>query len=285
MAACFLLIGDSLFLNTMEKPTAVTVFIDRRELKSVSLKRVVMVDVYLPAVTGAFHLLLFNDGQSMEEAGLKNILEDLYHKNEIAPLCSVAIHAGEDRKNEYGIAAQTDYLGRGAKAADYHFFILKELLPWLRQYYKSFSFTGISIAGFSLGGLTAMDIGWIYPEIFSKVGIFSGSFWWRSVSQENELYEDDKHRIMQQQIRNGSYHPGLKFFFQCGNKDETQDRNGNGIIDSIDDTLDIIKELEAKGYQKGKDIAYLEMPDGRHDMATWAKALPVFLKWGWGKVN
>ena len=28
----------------------------------------------------------------------------------------------------------------------------------------------------------------------------------------------------------------MKFFFECGTEDETEDRNGNGIIDSIDDT-------------------------------------------------
>ena len=65
--------------------------------------------------------------------------------------------------------------------------------------------------------------------------------------------------------------------------DEIKDRNQNGIIDSIDDTLDIIKELEIKGYENGKDIYYLELKDGRHDVETWGKALPVFLKWGWSK--
>ncbi|MBK5270004.1 MAG: esterase, partial [Bacteroidia bacterium] len=52
--------------------------------------------------------------------------------------------------------------------------------------------------------------------------------------------------------------------------------------DSIDDTLDVVKELEAKGYTKGNDIYYMEMEDGRHDVETWGRALPVFLKWGWG---
>jgi enterochelin esterase-like enzyme len=65
--------------------------------------------------------------------------------------------------------------------------------------------------------------------------------------------------------------------------DETKDRNNNGIIDSIDDTLDLIKELETKGYQREKDIFYLELPDGHHDVATWGRAMPVFLKWGWGR--
>ena len=63
--------------------------------------------------------------------------------------------------------------------------------------------------------------------------------------------------------------------------DETKDRNQNGIIDSIEDTLDLIKELVAKGYDPAKDIYYTEMKEGRHDIATWAKAMPEFLKWGW----
>ena len=29
-------------------------------------------------------------------------------------------------------------------------------------------------------------------------------------------------------------------------------------------------------------IRFLELTEGRHDVATWAKAFPDFLKWGWG---
>jgi hypothetical protein len=106
--------------------------------------------------------------------------------------------------------------------------------------------------------------------------------WWRNLAQEDEQYDDDKHRIMHKQIRDGKYVPGLRFFFQCGNMDETMDRNNNGIIDSIEDTLDLIKELEEKGYAMSKDIHYLEMTDGRHDIETWGRAMPEFLKWGFG---
>jgi hypothetical protein len=46
--------------------------------------------------------------------------------------------------------------------------------------------------------------------------------------------------------------------------------------------LDLIKELVAKGYDEEEDIHYLEMADGHHDVFTWGRAMPVFLKWGWG---
>ncbi len=159
---------------------------------------------------------------------------------------------------------------------------MEELIPYISEACRVSSFREKAFAGFSLGGLSALDIVWNHPAEFNKAGVFSGSFWWRSLDQNEEGYDDDKHRIMQQQIRKGKFHRGLKFFFQCGNMDETKDRNQNGIIDSIEDTLDVIKELEAKGYENGKDIYYMEIKDGRHDVATWGRAMPEFLKWGWG---
>lgn len=254
-------------------------------IKSEFLQREVKIDFFLPKNVvdpSQMSLLLINDGQNLKELGLANILDRLFSEKIIEPLFCAGIHAGEERKMEYGIASQPDYLGRGAKAGLYSSFVINELLPFIQKKYFVHSFKEKVFAGFSLGGLSAMDIVWNYPEIFFKVGVFSGSFWWRSVDQDDKKYNDEKHRIMQQQVRNSEYRSGLKFFFQCGNKDETMDRNRNGIIDSVDDTLDLIKELTAKGYNANKDIYYVEMKDGRHDITTWAQVMPEFLKWGWG---
>lgn len=262
------------------------ILVENRSVLSVFLSREVKIDFYLPknvANPSEMSLLLINDGQNMKELGLEAILEKLYTENTIKPLLCVAIHAGSQRKMEYGVASKTDYLERGAKAGFYTSFVMRELLPFIRDTYKITSFKERGFAGFSLGALMALDIVLNHPEKFTKAGLFSGSFWWRSTDQTAKEYDDDKHRIMQQEIRNGTYNKGLKFFFQCGNMDETLDRNKNGIIDSIDDTLDVIKELVAKGYNREKDIHYLEMPDGKHDIATWGRAMPEFLKWGWGK--
>ena len=32
-----------------------------------------------------------------------------------------------------------------------------------------------------------------------------------------------------------------------------------------------------------ESIHYLELEDGHHDVYTWGRAFPEFLKWGWGK--
>jgi predicted alpha/beta superfamily hydrolase len=138
-----------------------------------------------------------------------------------------------------------------------------------------------SFAGFSLGGLSALDIVWNHAGEFVRAGVFSGSLWWRRKAYEDG-YDDEQDRLMHLQIRKGGFAPWLRFFIQCGCLDEAEDRNNNGVIDSIDDALDLIVELKAKGYTE-EHIQYLELPDGKHDVPTWAEAFPAFLKWGWGR--
>lgn len=262
------------------------IVVENAIIDSKYLERGVTVDFFLPANVadpGAMELLLINDGQNMKEMGFEGILSTLYQQEAIRPLLCVAIHTGSERRMEYGVAGHPDYLGRGAKAELYTAFIFSELLPYIMQTYAIHSSTAKAFAGFSLGGLAALDIAWSHPGEFSRVGVFSGSLWWRTVDQHAADYDDDRHRIMHQAIRQGHYHPGLRFFFQSGNMDETNDRNNNGIIDSIDDTLDLIRELVAKGYDRDRDIHYLELPQGRHDVATWGVAMPEFLRWGWGR--
>jgi enterochelin esterase-like enzyme len=252
-------------------------------LESETLSRIVPVDFYLPASPGSpeeMSLLLINDGQELGRLGLADILEDLYGRGQLtAPLLCAGIHAGTERKMEYGTAAVPDYQGRGGRAAAYTRFVLEELIPAIHHKYQVPVFKEKAFAGFSLGALSAMDIVWNHAEEFSRLGLFSGSFWWRTKDKEDPAYNEDMDRIMHRQVREGGYYPWLRFFFECGTEDESEDRNHNGIIDSIDDTQDLIKELVAKGYDPATAIRYWEIEGGRHDVATWAKAMPEFLKW------
>lgn len=218
----------------------------------------------------------------MEEMGLDTILQNFAAREPRQKILCVAIHCGPDRLNEYGVGGIPDFKGRGASAGLYTNFIINELLPFTRKQTGVMKFKNQSFAGFSLGGLSALDIVLNYPDQFLNVGVFSGSLWWRS-KDLGVGYDDDQHRIIHQKVRQLPYYPWLKFFFETGVLDETADRNNNGIIDSIDDTLDLITELERKGYDRKRDIQYLELRDGKHDVATWARAMPEFLKWAWAE--
>lgn len=261
-----------------------SITIENHILESVLLKREVKVDCYLPVHVSEpdqMSLLLINDGQDLITMNFEEILENMYAQNIISPLLCVGIHCSVDRKNEYGTANVLDYKGRGAKAGLYTQFIFEELLPFIRTTYHVRSFKEKSFAGFSLGGLSALDIVWNNQNEFFKVGVFSGSFWWRSKDQDDSDFDETEHRIMQKQVREGKFSSWLRFFFEVGTQDETADRNNNGIIDAIDDTVSLMDELKIKGYSH-EAIRYLELEDGRHDVPTWARAFPDFLLWGWG---
>ena len=259
--------------------------VEHISLYSEFLDRDVWIDVYLPknvANPASLPLLLINDGQDLPKMPFASMLSGMVQSEEIMPVVAVGIYCNHDRKLEYGTAEEPDYMNRGSRAKYHSKFVLKELIPYIRVKYHLPGTSDTAFAGFSLGGLSALDIVWKHPEIFNTAAVFSGSFWWRSRALDNG-YDENADRIMHKLIRNGRYAPSLKFFLQTGNLDETMDRNNNGIIDSIDDTLDLISELENKGYRKDEHIHYLEMLNGCHDVVTWGTAFPEFLKWRYRK--
>jgi len=247
--------------------------------KSKSMDKLVSADLIMPSQidkTQIYPLLILNDGQDMQGMHMKLILEQVWQKKMCKPFILIAPHT-KDRMNEYGVANQPDFKNRGQFANLYTTFICHEMIPQLKQKLGLESFELIAIAGFSLGGLSAFDIAWNNSNIITKVGAFSPSFWWRK-KDLNDNYSDDD-RIMHDVVKNTTVKPNLKICLQCGTLDEFEDRNKNGVIDSINDTLDMIKELEKKGFELDKDIAYTELIAGKHTLETYAIMLPYFFKW------
>ncbi|WP_143309959.1 alpha/beta hydrolase [Chitinophaga vietnamensis] len=236
---------------------------------SKKLGREVQVDIYLPELPPET-LLLVNDGQDLPLLDIPTLLK-------ATPVMVAGIHAGSARRQEYGVAGIPDFQGDGSLAAEYTAFILEELLPWLYQQHPAVAGLPRGFAGFSLGGLSALDIVWRHPDIFTFAGVCSGALWWRDKPLDAH-YSDLTDRIMHRVIRKGHFHPGMQFFFECGTDDETADRNNNGVIDSIDDTLDLIEELQMHGYQLQQDIHYLEIQGGRHHPDTWKLAVEAMLR-------
>jgi enterochelin esterase-like enzyme len=70
---------------------------------------------------------------------------------------------------------------------------------------------------------------------------------------------------------------------EAATRDETDDRDNNGVIDAIQDTLELIEALESVGYQVGKEVVYVEVEGGRHNYETWSKIFPDFLRWAFGR--
>ncbi len=223
-----------------------------------------------------YEVLYLNDGQEREAIGLRETLARLAAAGRMRPILVVAIPANDDRLHEYGTAVALNDMGLGVLAPAYGHFVVEELMPLIERKFRIRP--GAGILGVSLGGLSAFDIAWRYPDRFAVVGVMSGSFWWRAT--RDELHSDPGRRIAHALTRRAAGPPPFRLWFQAGTRDEVSDRDGDGMIDAIQDTVELIAELRALGC--GEDqIAYRQTVGGRHDFETWRRVLPDFLQWAY----
>lgn len=226
----------------------------------------------------AYPLLFALDGQMMPQWQLAETMNALVTASEVEPFVVAAVPSSAERIEEYGTANGLDFAGRGRHARGFQELIAGVALPWLHENFnvaREPARTGIF--GASLGGLSAFDMAWRRPQIFGIAGVFSGSLWWRDDS--SSMVAQQVSRLAHRSVREASEKPALRLWFEAGTRDETDDRDGNGVIDAIQDTTELMDELARKGFVAGRDMNYLQMEGGEHNEATWARALPEFFRW------
>ena len=239
------------------------------------------IDVYLPrgyrsTDTTTYPVLYANDGQDMEAVDLRGTLDSLQRTHRMAPVIVVAVHATE-RVQDYGTAYIPNAQGLGGRADRYDQFLLTEVMTLIEARYRvARGPAHTAIMGWSLGGLSAFDIAWRHPDRFGAVGVFSGSFWWRT--DDGSIEAKQTSRIMHRRVKETPGHPALRMWFETGRQDEQADRDGDGVIDAIQDTEELVAILEQKGYRRGLDMVHLTI-EGRHDLPTWKRILPEWLVW------
>ncbi len=244
--------------------------------------KLTIISTPMPDDKSDMNLLLLNDGQDIEQLKVKETLTDLYKKKLIEPVIVVGIKA-TNREDIYGVAGHPDYEKRGSKADKYADFIDNELYAFVKKRAGVRKFNSVVMAGVSLGGLSAFDIAWNHADKIDKVGVLSGSFWWRDKDQTAADYSDDKNRIMLNYTKASRKKPHLKYWFYAGTNEETADRDKDGITDVVDDTKDLIAIINNKNVCPPGDIFYKESSEGKHDYESWSKVFPDFLIWAFGK--
>jgi enterochelin esterase-like enzyme len=240
------------------------------------------IHIYLPPnyrneVT-AYKVLYLNDGQDAVALKQRQTLAQLMARGQIEPIVVVAVPTNEERLQEYGTAVTPSAQGFGSRAREYANFITEELMPHIEHDFRvRTGAANTAILGLSLGGLSAFDIAWNHPHLLGTVGVLSGSFWWRAGADDPHI---TPHRLIaHEMVRRSVYRPGFRAWFEAATRDETSDRDNNCVIDAIQDTLELIDELEALGYERGRDVVYVEVTNGRHNHHTWSQVLPIFLRW------
>ena len=103
-------------------------------------------------------------------------------------------------------------------------------------------------------------------------------------------------------VDRGGKRAGLKMWFAVGTAEETSDRDGDGINDTVDDVRDLLlgyrgadgfhaRGLEQLGYtvdmdhakhpSRQADAVLFLLPGGVHNQASWKRMLPPFLRWAY----
>lgn len=250
-----------------------------------------LVTVYLPGeyarnLQKRYKVLYVFDGQELPLIAFEQYLNSLISSHQIEPLIVVAIESagGDLRHEELGAGPYINVFGWGTLSDYFNRFMISELLPKIASSYRTQpGAANTGVMGWSLGGLTAFYLAWQYPDSFGIVGAFSPSFWWRTKSQAGFELQS---RVMHSVVRNNQKRPGLRMWFEAGTQEEPySDINKNGVSDVIEDIQDLWKELEQKGYQAGVDMTYVQVEGGRHEVTTWARVLPDFLRWAFPAQN
>ena len=253
-------------------------------------------------------VLYVNDGQDAQAVALREALHALAAQPDADPPIAVAIRMSPDRMAAYGLSdreagrsvvGDTKFGAVGAKAHAYSRWVAQVLVPYVDAHYRTRAEArGRAALGWSLGALNAFDLGWQYPEVFATVGAFSPSFW---VPARRDAVQAT--RLAQDIVATGPKREGLRMFVAVGSDEESDDRDGDGVNDAVDDVRDLLlgdtdadprqHGLRQLGYRvdpdyaahpsREADVAFALVAGGRHDQPSWKRMLPEFLRWAYGK--
>jgi predicted alpha/beta superfamily hydrolase len=256
---------------------------------------------YDPNATVRYPVLYLNDGQDSAAVGLTAALTQLYAENAIRKPIVVAIDMPADRMGAYGLSDRSARKSTpgdsrfdtvGAQAHAYSEWVATTLVPYIDTRYRTQpTAQSRAMLGWSLGALNAFNLGWQYPEVFGTVGALSPSFWLSG--DRTDAASIQRSRLAQRMVQAGPKREGLRFWVAVGSAEETDDRDGDGTIDAVDDTRDLARALAQAGYSANleyaqrptnqEEVALYLLPDGQHNQSSWARMLPHFLQWAYGE--
>ena len=128
---------------------------------------------------------------------------------------------------------------------DYAKYLATEVVPAIDAKYKTIkNRDGRAVLGASLGGITSVWVGIKYPEIFSKIGGQSSSFW------------IDDERVVKELEKLDAKKAKLKFYFDTG------------TLEGVEDSRKVVKILQDKGFE----VKYIESEAG-HNWTAWRDRL------------
>ncbi len=211
---------------------------------------------------GHYPVLYMHDGQNLFSAQeafagewkVDEAMLDFENEGYNGAIIVAIDNGGAERINEYTPWASAQY--GGGQGAEYAAFIVNTLKPHIDTEYRTRperEHTGI--LGSSLGGLISHFAGMEYQEVFSKVGVFSPSFWFNS-----NIYTHSEDQGKQAPAR---------YFFLAGGQESTN------LISQVNQMVGIMSDAGFTAEELRFDIH----PNGQHSEWFWAQEFPTAFEW------
>ncbi len=209
-----------------------------------------------------YPVLYMQDGQNLFDAvyapfGEWNIdgsMDSLF--NVFSPTAIVVgiDHGGNDRLNEYSPWTNASY--GGGEGELYSAFIVNTLKPFIDAHFRTLSGRDYTaIMGSSMGGLISYYAAMKYQNIFSKVGVFSPSFW----------FSDSVYNFTSTQGHQGN----MKFYFMSGQQED---------VDMVPDIQTVMSTMQSHGFLQS-EMTLVTKADGQHSEWFWKREFPEAFKW------
>lgn len=202
-------------------------------------------------------LVLFDGWRVVHMDPTITVLDNLLAADQIEP--TVAVMVGQqDRMLELGCHEP------------FNQFLIKELIPWIREnYHVSANPAETTVGGGSAGGLGAVCAGWRHPEVFGNVISQSGYFSWDPFEAEADADVELEFEWITRQIA-ASPKVNIRLVLSVGTLEHDHDfLYSPSFLQANRHMRDV---LLAKGYQ----FTYMEVAGG-HDIYSGALTFPDLL--------
>jgi enterochelin esterase family protein len=229
--------------------------LDEIEVASTAFESTRRVLLYLPARfrrSRRYPLLVVHDGDDyLRFASLKVVLDNLIHRQEIAPIVVALVDAGE-RLIEY------------AASPTHASFIVDDLLPHLDRALPLDERPGArGLMGASFGAVASLATAWLHPGSCDGLFLQSGSFAFTDIGEHRRGPTFDPVVRFVNTFRDRPGRPCRRIFMTCG------------IYESlIYENRSLVPLLQ----QSGIELKYVEARDG-HNWENWRDRLREGLSW------
>lgn len=209
-----------------------------------------------------YPVIYMHDGQNLfdektsfsGEWGVDESLNQLAEQQDLEVIVVGIDNGGDFRMNELS-PWENKRFGE-AQGKQYMDFIVEVVKPYVDTNFRTKPerlHTGIM--GSSMGGLISHYAVHAYPEVFSKAGIFSPSYWY---SQDVFSFTQFK-----------KAHVDARLYVMYG------DKEGNGMIA---DTDKMLRQLRQQGHPR-KNTLFKRVPNGEHNEQLWRTEFTEAVQW------